>query len=275
MAMGAELLNLPTEKFSRHSKKKTNYSGSANSQLVCASENGDVQKVRSLLHIPKAQSKLDIFKKRRLPLNQQGIDSAIVGAAKNNHVDVVIELLKLEWLQPNGFRLFHQWHPAPSQNGMNLSLVCASGKGYGGMVRMLVDSAPGRLRPNQEGIIKAYREALAKGKHAITRILDTFIPFREWHKLNEGRPMFRPGDFEFDDDIFRPELHVLSSTNSIDEPLISPTGCGDLQIHYLYTQKNTEVLLGGEVVRPLDKSWQLADQLLIGRNGPIIASNVA
>lgn len=97
------------------------------------------------------------------------INSALISAVKKGRVDLVELLIN----QKDGnFR--------PSQVfGINKALEYASGNGKKIIVEFFLNRQHGQLQPNQDGIINAYREALANRQAEIVRLLTPHVPAEE------------------------------------------------------------------------------------------------
>ncbi|MCX7342942.1 MAG: hypothetical protein NT128_02190, partial [Proteobacteria bacterium] len=70
----------------------------------------------------------------------------------------------------------HETLVAPNQVGVNRALACASGNDQQELVDILLNQREERLRPDQNGIINAYRDAYAYGHFTIAALLDPYLP---------------------------------------------------------------------------------------------------
>ncbi|MCX7343283.1 MAG: ankyrin repeat domain-containing protein, partial [Proteobacteria bacterium] len=99
--------------------------------------------------------------------SQEGINTAIKSAAfygKKNMVEFL-----LNWKE----------QPQASKLVINWALLSASSNNQLAMVEFLLNRTDGEFRPNQYGIIDAYREAVANSYMEIIRILTPHVPEEE------------------------------------------------------------------------------------------------
>jgi hypothetical protein len=67
----------------------------------------------------------------------------------------------------------------PTQKGINRTLQFAAENNQAGIVQFLLNLPDGRLRPNDDAIISAYREAIAHNHHALINFLQPLLPEEE------------------------------------------------------------------------------------------------
>ncbi len=98
-------------------------------------------------------------------LMQGIINLTIKSAAINGQLDMVEFLLNRDL--------------KPTQKGINRTLQFAARNSHQDMVEFLLNRPDGQLRPNEDAIISAYREALANGHARITNLLHPLLPAEE------------------------------------------------------------------------------------------------
>jgi len=98
-------------------------------------------------------------------LMQGIINLTIKSAAINGQLDTVEFLLNREL--------------KPTQKGINRTLQFAAKNNHHDMVEFLLNRPVGQLRPNEDAIISAYREALANNHVRITNFLHPLLPTEE------------------------------------------------------------------------------------------------
>ena len=127
-----------------------------NEMLVCSARFSNKAMIEKLLNLPS----------HTLSPNQEGINLVFINVAGGGHEDLVDMLLDCS-------------RKHPDQLSVNAALELSVETGHSMVTKLLMNRQEEQLRPDQDGIIAAYHQAILKNSDFAISLLEAFVPEEE------------------------------------------------------------------------------------------------